>query len=426
MTRRRWVPLALGAVVAALAAATAAFVAAGWGLCDARWQVPGSNGAEACARMIAANAIGVPSEFLSMAALGLFIGAIGAVVARKRPQNAVGWWLLATGVLLVVNPISTLYANHALNEDPGSLPLGMVAALISQAAGGPIIFIGFIFVFLLFPSGHLLTARWRWVAAAAIAGFGFTTLGGTLETDLRVAPLDDNPIAWGWLQEVRDLPEMIAGILMLVAVTGSLVSMVVRYRRSRGEERQQMRWITWSAGLFALSLIVAPIFWATPSLEPLWGFLFVLSVGSIPVTAAIAILKYRLYEIDVIVNRTLVYAVLTSILGSAYLATVVILQSVLEPLTQESDIAVAGSTLAVAALFRPLRGRVQQFIDQRFYRRKYNAALTVEAFSKRLRDEVDLEVLTDDLVTMVGETLQPRHATLWLRAGASGEGGSGA
>ena len=157
------------------------------------------------------------------------------------------------------------------------------------------------------------------------------------------------------------------------------------------------------------------VFWSDPDLEPVWGFLWVLSVSSIPLSAAIAILKYRLYDIDVIVNRTLVYGVLSAMLLGLYLGGVFVLQRLLGPLTRNSDIAIAASTLAVAALFRPLRSRVQAFIDHRFYRRKYDAVQTLNGFSARLREQVDLDALSGELVGVVQSTMQPAHTSLWLK-----------
>ncbi|MFP5352709.1 MAG: hypothetical protein ACLGIB_09120 [Actinomycetota bacterium] len=361
------------------------------------------------------NDLGEPIEFATMTGLGLAIGSLGAFLASRRRENAIGWWFLATGLMFVGNAFSTLYAIHFLNEDPGALPGGMAAALMTQVLGGPIVFMGFIFLFLLFPTGHYLSPRWRWVGIVAVAALTASSLGGLVETELRMAPVDRNPIGSARIQELRETPELVAGFLMLFAVAASLTSIVVRFRRSRGEERQQMRWITWAAGLLGIVLLLAPIFWSTPSLEPLWGFLWIAGVAAIPISSAIAILKYRLYEIDVIVNRTLVYLSLTAILGLMYLGGVVVLQSLLGPVTAESDLAVAGSTLAVAAVFRPARARVQTFIDHRFYRRKYDAAATLEAFSSRIRDQIDLTSMGRELVSIVGTTMHPAHVSLWLR-----------
>ena len=413
--KRPGLAMALWLLLALTTAAVGVFFVMGWGFCYATWTSPGSKGAAACASMAKVNDLGAPVEFASMVGLGFAIGSLGAFVASRRRDNAIGWWFLATGLMFVGNGFSSLYAIHFVNEDPGGLPGGMVAALATQVLGGPIIFLGFIFLFLLFPTGRFLSPRWRVVGMVALLAMTFSSLGALTETDLRMAPLDRNPVGSARLQELRVVPEIIAGILMLFSVAASLVSIVVRFRRSRGEERQQMRWITWAAGLLGIVLLLAPIFWSTPSLEPLWGFLWIVAVAAIPISSAIAILKYRLYEIDVLVNRTLVYAALTAILAATYLGSVVVLQTVLEPITRESDLAVAAATLAVAALFRPLRGRVQGFIDHRFYRRKYDAASTLEAFSARLRDQVDLGSLTDEVIGVVGTTMQPAHASLWLR-----------
>jgi peptidoglycan/LPS O-acetylase OafA/YrhL len=192
--------------------------------------------------------------------------------------------------------------------------------------------------------------------------------------------------------------------LMLLSAS----SLVARFRKAKAEERQQLKLLIWGASIFVVTTILGDRL-------DLPEVLFPLTLWMIPAAIAVAILKYRLYDIDAIINRTLVYALLTALLGLIYFGIVVILQQVLSPVTQQSDLAIAGSTLAVAALFRPMRSRVQEFIDRRFYRRRYDATETLETFSARLRDRVDLPSLTDDLVTVVATTMEPAHASIWLR-----------
>jgi hypothetical protein len=281
----------------------------------------------------------------------------------------------------------------------------------------------FILVFLLFPTGHLLSRRWKWVAILAAVGIG----AGTFGVAIRPGPVDsvpaiDNPFgldaAAGF---ARFLEEGLGSFLVFPVVLASILSLVVRVRRATGAERQQMRWFVFSVVMFVVVFGAAQILWAIVE-EPESGgpantfgfFALMLSLIFIPVSMGISILRFRLYDIDVIVNKTLVYGVLTAVLAVAYLGIVVALQSVI-PGADDSDLTIAGSTLAVAALFRPLRGRIQGFIDRRFYRRRYDAQRTLESFSSRLRDDVDLDHLSADLLGVVRDTMQPAHASLWLR-----------
>jgi hypothetical protein len=201
---------------------------------------------------------------------------------------------------------------------------------------------------------------------------------------------------------------LFAGILLGAA------ALVARFRRARGDERQQLKWFASAGALFALACLVALTPWFGSS-DTTGQLLILLAFAAIPIAAGVAILKYRLYDIDLVIRRTLVYGGLTALLAGAYLAGVLLLQLALSPLTERSDLAIAGSTLAVAALFRPARARVQAAVDRRFYRRRYDAERTLESFGARLRDEVDLEALGGELRAVVSETMQPVHISLWLR-----------
>jgi hypothetical protein len=211
--------------------------------------------------------------------------------------------------------------------------------------------------------------------------------------------------------------------LVLAATIAGAISLVVRFRRSKGDERQQIKWFVLAGGIFCAAFAVAPVLWSvplSPRTEWIWPALFLLSFGTIPVATGIAILKYRLYEIDLLINRTLVYGSLTATLVALYFVGIVLLQRLFVVLTGgESTLAVVASTLLIAAMFNPLRRRIQGFIDRRFYRRKYDARKTLEAFSTKLRDETNLDALSAELVGVVRETIQPAHVSLWLRRSMS-------
>jgi hypothetical protein len=349
------------------------------------------------------------------------LGAVGALVAARRPENPVGWLLLTSALLISLSFLADAYASYSLQLGHGPLPLDRFMAWLTLWLTIPG-FGSFIFVFLLFPNGRLLSRRWRWLVWLGIAGLSAAVFG----IAIRPGPIDsvptlDNPLG---IQEAASLARFLTegpGALLDGGVALAAVSsLILRIRRSRGTERQQMRWFVFSVVLFIAVFGAAQILWAivgeSESGGPAdtIGFLAImLSLIFIPVSMGIGILRYRLYDIDVIVNKTLVYGGLTAVLALAYLAIVVALQNVI-PGADDSDLTIAGSTLAVAALFRPLRSRVQGFIDRRFYRRKYDTQRTLETFSSRLREDVDLDHLSQDLLGVVRDTMQPAHASLWL------------
>jgi hypothetical protein len=245
-----------------------------------------------------------------------------------------------------------------------------------------------------------------------LLALGLSLTPGTL--DERNYPGARNPVGVEGAGRLLEGMETTGTGLALVALLLALVSMIVRFRRSIGVERQQLKWIVYAgavaAGGFALTL-----FLSGPLANAVFVIAFLAFIG-VPAAAGVAIMRYRLYEIDLVINRTLVYGSLTALLALVYVGSVVLLQSIFRALTgQESQLAVVASTLVIAALFNPLRRRIQAFIDRRFYRRKYDAARTLAAFGARLRDEVDLETLADDMVGVVQDTMQPEHVSLWLR-----------
>ena len=344
----------------------------------------------------------------------IMLGVIGAVVASRHPNNAVGWILCAIPVslgLLILG--SHLYWSIVLEHPEGSEVAEFLAWLTSWI-WIPAMVPALILFPLLFPSGFPLTPRWGalvWVAVAAcLAVFVGTAFApGRLEE----YPIQNPLGAEGALK----IPvEVIGGLgfaLMLVGMLASAASLVIRFRRSRGDERQQLKWVTAAAALFLVIFVFPTDKIAGDDV----GFASLL-LGLLIIAAAVAVamLRYRLYDIDVVINRTLVYGALTATLAACYLGGVLLLQVVLRPLTEESNLAIAGSTLAVAALIRPARARIQAVVDRRFYRRKYDAQRTLEAFSARLRNQVDLGALNSELSAVITETLQPAHVSLWLRA----------
>ena len=320
------------------------------------------------------------------------------------------------------------YALYALFTDPRALPGGAVAAWVSAWAGTVAFGVIFTYLFLLFPDGRLPSARWRPVAWSAAVALGLVTITAALKPRLtdeagepvpRGAPRPvDNPVGLDGAGAVLHQIETTAIVLfVVVCVLPAVASLILRYRGSSGERRQQIKWLAYAAGILAVGIFVVP-----DALRALWGetaaviavtdALEVVPVIGIPLATGIAILRHRLYDIDLVIRRTLVYGALTATLGGAYLGLVLLIGLAVG----DSGLAVAASTLAVAALFRPARARIQAAVDQRFYRRRYDAARTLEAFGGRLRDELDLEALGADLRGVVRETVQPAHVSLWLRS----------
>jgi hypothetical protein len=348
----------------------------------------------------------------SMVAVGY--STVGAVVASRLPESPIGWLFCAIGLIFGVSHFSVEYVEYALLAPSRSLPADQAFAWLSSWVwvGG----LGLVvFLDLLFPNGRLPSARWRWFARfTAIVLFPAATLaalspGRILSTTLH------NPLG------VEGLPnaskEIEAFMYALVAVGAS--SMLARLRHAGRIERQQIKWFAYATVVVISGVILKNVVY--PPVGVLWVWwvgliLTAMGVVSSPIAMALAILRYRLYEIDIIINRTLVYGSLTAMLIGLYLGVIVVLQRLFVLLTGEkSTLAVVASTLVIAALFNPLRRRIQGFVDRRFYRKKYDARKTLEAFSAQLRDETDLEALSDDLVGVVRETMQPAYVSLWLR-----------
>ncbi len=335
----------------------------------------------------------------------LAYAAVGSLIVSRRFGNLVGWIFLATGLLAELGMLAQEYAVYALRESPGSLPGGSWVGLMADLF--PVAFFGLgTFLLLVYPTGRMLSRRWLavvwlYVASALILGLGLVLEPGTLSvvTDapkpIEVDFLLFTEAVWAW-------PSLLlAGLL-------AIVSVILRYRRGDALERQQLRWF-----LAAVPIVVVAIFWV-PASEGL-ATVMALGMAALPVAAGIAIFRYHLYDLGLVVRRTLIYGILTAGLAGLYFGIVIGLQAVFGGLTRGNDLAIAGSTLAVAALFRPARRWLQAIVDRRFYRRRYDAEQTLAAFSSRLRDEVDLQALETELGRVVSETLKPSHVSLWLR-----------
>lgn len=328
---------------------------------------------------------------------------VGALIASRRPGNAVGWVCLAIGLGIGAQLAASRFAVYALDTTPEATSAVHWVAWYGNWSTFP--YLASVFVILLFPDGRLPSRRWRGVAGLAIVGILAMNIADALIPGA-MAPLSiTNPLGLAGAKAALQTIDAVAFSLTLLCFLGAGASIVVRFRRGRGIERQQIKWFAFVATMLA---IVAPFEAATPLVEDLVTVLF----AGLPAAAGIAILRHGLYDIDVVINRTLVYGALTATLAAACLSVVLLLQLALSP---SSDIAIAASTLAVAALFRPARARIQEVVDRCFYRQKYDAARTLEILGARVRNEVDLTELDADLRAVVFETMQPAHVSLWLR-----------
>jgi hypothetical protein len=349
---------------------------------------------------------------------------VGAIVASRRPENPVGWLLCLSGVAVGTSSFTSQYAIYALLAREGSLPAGEASAWVA-AWMLPIMICLQVAYILLFPTGRLPGRRWRWVAwlnvAFVLVGvFTFAFSPGAHQGSL--GPLK-NPLG------IEGFDVFYQAVLYTMAPLlfgTAALSVFVRLRHATGVERQQIKWFAYAAAMYAVSIVLNVINLGIDA--PLWfeqgSTIFFTAAGTmIPLSIGIAILRYRLYDIDLIINRTLVYGSLTVTLVALYFGVIVVLQRVLVVISgQESTLAVVASTLLIAALFNPLRHRIQNFIDRQFYRRKYDAAKTLEEFGATLRAATDLDGLKEELTGVIRETLQPAHVSLWLAPAHGKEG----
>jgi hypothetical protein len=351
---------------------------------------------------------------------------VGAIVAARRPSNGIGWLLLLGGFVIVVQDAAWQWAARALAVDPGSLPGGVVAAWIGQLFGAGLLPLApLIGALLLFPSATLPSRWWRLVVWMVGAGVVLVVLASTLGPKLSAGVTKEvpNPLAVSALAPLVAAVDEAGTAVLVLAFLLAVTSVFIRWRRAGGVQRQQLKWLAYTAALGAVAVVLAIASGQVSGLSYLTVLIASVAIASatigVPAAIGLAILRYRLYDVDLLINRTLVYSVLTATLAAAYAGCVVVMQYAFHFLTGgEPQLAVVASTLAIAALFRPLRSRIQAFIDRRFYRRKYDAKKTLESFGNRLRDETDLDALVNDLVSVVRETMQPSHVSLWLKDGS--------
>jgi hypothetical protein len=362
---------------------------------------------------------GTPLSVAGVAAVVLTTvsaAAVGALLASLRPRHPVGWLLLGIGLGLAASALVEPYVKYGLVVRPGSLPgarylvgltYGTTVAWLSCAG----------FVLLLTPTGSLPSARWRWWARLAAAAPVVTVLGLLIQPDPLAPDWHGNPLAVPALARVLVVPAVAGVVVVLGSLPVGAWSLVRRYRRARGVERQQLRWPALAGGILgALLLLVALVAGLVFAADGVVLISLALCVALLPLTTGAAVLRYRLYDIDRIVSRTLAYTLLTVLLGLGYTAVVLGLGRLLG---RDSSLVVAAATLAVAAAFQPARRRVQAAVDRRFNRRRHDAGRIIEAFGAGLRDQVDLDTLTGEVMAVVDQTMQPTTAWLWQRPPAA-------
>jgi hypothetical protein len=347
---------------------------------------------------------------------------VGALIASRQPDNSIGWIMLGIGGVVGLTAILEAYALFVLTARAGALLGGSFAVALAAHTWIPIIGISGTFLILLFPDGRLPTPRWRpWAyfcAGAMVLCYIVLTLFPGMSFGDMGYPEIRNPLG---VEAIGALGESAILIVLSIpiAIVGCAIGLIRRFRRSHGRARLQLKWLAGAAGIVAVTyftlMVLNFVFPGDSGWLATAGNIGISTFLLIPISIGVAILRHRLYEIDVIINRTLVYGALTATLTAAYYLVVTALQALLSPVAGQSPLAVAGSTLVVAGIFRPARGRIQAFVDRRFYRSRFDAEATVQTFSARLREEVDLEALTTDLLAVVDQTMKPTTASLWLR-----------
>jgi MFS family permease len=352
---------------------------------------------------------------VTLAVLALAFSVVGAIIASRQPRNAIGWLFCSVGVTIGLSSFAGDYAEFWLASGFGMGALGETAAWFSSWSWTLLVFVPTSFLLLLFPDGRLPSPRWRpvaWCAALGLIGFlsGYTLEPGPLEDFPRMM----NP--YGVDSLILNAVAIAGAILASASMVASAISLIVRMRRAGRAERQQIKWLAYGGAVVVGAVFVGGVI-------SVWSgdvgiALISLGLLGVPIFTGVAIARYHLYDIDIVINRTLVYGALTAALVAVYFGSVATLQALFRTLTdqeQQPQLAIVVSTLAIAALFDPLRRRIQSFIDRRFYRSKYNAQKILEAFSSKLRDETDLEALSGNLEGVVRGAMQPAHVSLWLR-----------
>jgi hypothetical protein len=374
------------------------------------WSLVGLSGA----LLVGGIAYGSTVDAIFTLAPLLTFSVVGAIIASRHPRNAIGWLFCGIGLVVGLSSLTGGYAEYWLENKTGSKSIAETAAWFSSW-GWILLVFPTSFILLLFPDGRLPSPRWRpvaWCAGLGIVGFvvTFATDAGPLEEFPQIV----NP--YGFDSPVLGVVGVAGALVAGGSMVASAISLIVRMRRAGSEQRQQIKWLAYGGAVVVGTIFVGGVIsiWSEPISIAIIG----VALLGVPVFTGIAIVRHRLYDIDVVINFTLVYAILSATLAVVYFGSIVLLQRVFAGLTGQEklpQLAIVASTLVIAALFNPLRRRIQSFIDRRFYRRKYDARQTLETFSAKLRDETDLGTLSEDLVGVVRETMQPEHATLWLR-----------
>ncbi len=358
------------------------------------------------------------------AILPVVFGVVGALIVARQPRNTIGWLLMVIALAWTMGGVPAGYLPYAIAASPE--PSVAILVMVWFVGWSWWLLIGpLLLILVLFPTGRPPAPRWRWVIVAVAALFGTFLVLVTFSETVEAPEYNvrfPNPL--GIIPDRVLL--LVFGLpwttMLLTTATGCVAAVFVRYRRAAAHERAQIKWFLYACAVFLLIYVITGFLadTTTDTIVDVWfGIVFDLALLTIPTSIGIAILRYRLYDIDVIIQRTLIYSVLTALLALIYGGSVVVLQAVLRPLVgAETELATIASTLAIAALFQPLRRRIQAGIDRRFYRRKYDAQQTLQAFSARLRDEPNLDELAEDMLRVVQATVQPAHSSLWLREGS--------
>jgi hypothetical protein len=353
-------------------------------------------------------------------AIPVVFATVAALIVSHQPRNPIGWLLMVpVAMVLLVGPLQDGIERLVPTDPAPTLPI-LLMVWVSSWSWLLLIF-PLLYIPLLFPTGRPHAPRWRWVGVAMMVWAGFfvliTTLVGRMSAGTSRDLEFDNPI--GIIGEQIAEPLVGAWVVGLdTLVLLCVAALFLRYRRANDTERKQIKWLLYAGAVFVVVYIVGNVAQVNESTSlsgNIYQVFFALSLVAFPVAIGIAILRYRLYDIDLIINRTLVYSTLTLILGLVYIGCIIVSRTLVAPLTGGSDLAIVASTLVIAALFNPLRRRIQTIIDKRFYRRRYDAAKVLATFGATVRDETDLERLASELVNVVDETMQPEFVGLWLR-----------
>jgi hypothetical protein len=360
-----------------------------------------------------ASGTGEATAVIFLGALALVFGVVGALIAARHSGNPIGWLFLAASVAASSTYLAEACANSYIATRKGPPLLAELAATYDLVSWIPFAVAPTTFLLLLVPDGRLLTPRWRWIGWAAALGMaGSFISGGIVAGPISAYPQLENPI--GVASDSELLPFQVVPLLLVAGgIVGSATSLIIRFRRASGEERLQLKWLALAGAMAGITILLATTAGYAVLGDDLSNILIMVSLMGLPIATGIAIMRYRLYDIDVVINRALVYGTLTAVLAGVYLSSVLLLQLILETFTGGSGLAVAASTLGTAALFGPLRSRTQAVVDRRFFRSKYDATRTLERFSVKVRNEVDLDMLTTELREAIAEAVQPEHISLW-------------